>query len=323
MRLLLDRAPAINHAGRHPQIILLFLKKRSVDVIDLEYTPGKSRGKVAVNASTQDDRPLGVAFTVGQVYERPALADQKVSEEHFISPLIEELRSHCQITQVQLGIVLPAQFRLDAESLNKIVSRSEVVAIQIGEVGKAERRAVKPGVRIASEDLHPWKVLRSRGYAPADDEQQKQNCGSHSREPVGLDSVLRLSPWQLDFSRIFDGQTNQGNSRLANFHGIFLESPTQTQLPMDVVRIRNRAMKSDAGSRSRHKIQACAYFTAMAPTRDSKILNPSVPPNSGSLERSGCGIMPSTFRPGLQIPAILSKDPFGLASGVISPDGEQ
>ena len=72
------------------------------------------------------------------MYERPALADQKVSEEHFISPRIEELRSHREITQVQLGIVLPAQFRLDAESLNKVVSGREIVAIQIGEVGKAE-----------------------------------------------------------------------------------------------------------------------------------------------------------------------------------------
>ena len=56
------------------------------------------------------------------------------------------------------------------------------------------------------------------------------------------------------------------------------------------------------------------YFTAMAPTMDSKILKPSVPPSSGSLERSGCGIIPSTFRPGLQIPAMLSSDPLGLAS---------
>src|ERR1700680_1576325 len=29
------------------------------------------------------------------------------------------------------------------------------------------------------------------------------------------------------------------------------------------------------------------YFSAMAPTRDSKILKPSVPPSSGSLARSG------------------------------------
>ena len=71
------------------------------------------------------------------------------------------------------------------------------------------------------------------------------------------------------------------------------------------------------------KIRRTAYFTAMAPTRDSKILNPSVPPSSGSLERSGCGIIPSTFRPGLQIPAMLSRDPLGLDSGVISPEGEQ
>ena len=71
---------------------------------------------------------------------------------------------------------------------------------------------------------------------------------------------------------------------------------------------------------NRSDLQA-GYFVAIAPTRDSKILNPSVPPSSGSLERSGCGIIPSTFRPGLQMPAMLSSDPLGLASGVISPSG--
>ena len=78
----------------------------------------------------------------------------------------------------------------------------------------------------------------------------------------------------------------------------------------------------DAGKTPK-KMRRTAYFTAMAPTMDSKILNPSMPPNSGSLERSGCGIIPSTFRPGLQIPTMLSSDPLGLASGVISPVGEQ
>ena len=33
--------------------------------------------------------------------------------------------------------------------------------------------------------------------------------------------------------------------------------------------------------------QWMAYFTAIAATSDSKTLNPSLPPNSGSLERSG------------------------------------
>src|SRR6266852_4033048 len=61
------------------------------------------------------------------------------------------------------------------------------------------------------------------------------------------------------------------------------------------------------------------YFVAIAPTNDWKILNPSVQPSSGSDERSGWGIMPRTFRPALQIPAILSREPFGLASTVTRP----
>ena len=119
-------------------------------------------------------------------------------------------------------------------------------------------------------------------------------------------------------------QRNQRNdSRLGSFHEIFLESPrynckrkskTRQYATPQSIRCRDKEQDTESG---------CVYFTAMAPTRDSKILNPSVPPNSGSLERSGCGIIPSTFRPGLQIPAIFSRDPLGLAALVISPEGEQ
>jgi len=45
---------------------------------------------------------------------------------------------------------------------------------------------------------------------------------------------------------------------------------------------------------------------------DLKIFPPSSEPRSFSLERSGCGIIPSTFRPSSQIPAMLSSDPLGL-----------
>ena len=60
---------------------------------------------------------------------------------------------------------------------------------------------------------------------------------------------------------------------------------------------------------------------AITSERDSNILKPSVQPKAGSLARSGCGIIPSTLRPGLQIPAILSSDPLGFASELTSPDG--
>ena len=63
------------------------------------------------------------------------------------------------------------------------------------------------------------------------------------------------------------------------------------------------------------------YFSAMTPARDSKILKPSVQPSASSLARSGCGIIPSTLRPGLQIPAMFSSEPLGLAAAVISPEG--
>src|SRR5215469_200219 len=61
------------------------------------------------------------------------------------------------------------------------------------------------------------------------------------------------------------------------------------------------------------------YRVAIAPTSDWNILKPSTPPSSVSLARSGCGIIPSTFLSGLEIPAILSSEPLGLASGIVSP----
>src|SRR5207302_3208003 len=50
---------------------------------------------------------------------------------------------------------------------------------------------------------------------------------------------------------------------------------------------------------------------------ERKIFAPSAEPSRLSLQRSGCGIIPRTLRPGLQIPAMLSSDPLGLAAEVI------
>src|SRR5205807_4116592 len=52
---------------------------------------------------------------------------------------------------------------------------------------------------------------------------------------------------------------------------------------------------------------------------DRKIVKPSALPSRSSQARSGCGIKPKTFPSGLQIPAIFSIDPFGLAEGSIRP----
>ena len=55
------------------------------------------------------------------------------------------------------------------------------------------------------------------------------------------------------------------------------------------------------------------YRLAIAPTMEWKIFIPSMPPSAGSEDRSGWGIMPTTLPPALQMPAILSSEPFGLA----------
>src|SRR5215467_4583599 len=56
---------------------------------------------------------------------------------------------------------------------------------------------------------------------------------------------------------------------------------------------------------------------------DRNINRPSSLPSMSSAHRSGCGIMPRTLPSGLMIPAMLSSEPFGFASGVTLPSGVQ
>src|SRR5688572_23011260 len=56
---------------------------------------------------------------------------------------------------------------------------------------------------------------------------------------------------------------------------------------------------------------------------ERKISRPSFDPRSSSHALSGCGIIPSTFRSRLQMPAMLDRAPFGFDSGVVSPLSSQ
>src|SRR5213079_1405857 len=60
-------------------------------------------------------------------------------------------------------------------------------------------------------------------------------------------------------------------------------------------------------------------FALIACTIDRKIFVPSMLPSRASEARSGWGIRPKTFRSRLQIPAMFSIEPFGLASGRMRP----
>ena len=64
---------------------------------------------------------------------------------------------------------------------------------------------------------------------------------------------------------------------------------------------------STCGSRS-----SCGVSNAF--TMDSRMTRPSTPPSAGSQARSGCGIMPTTLRRSLQMPAMAFTEPFGFAS---------
>src|SRR6185436_12707030 len=54
-----------------------------------------------------------------------------------------------------------------------------------------------------------------------------------------------------------------------------------------------------------------AAATASQLASDSKIARPSVPPTAPSTRRSGCGISPTTFPRGFEMPAMSRAAPFG------------
>ena len=61
----------------------------------------------------------------------------------------------------------------------------------------------------------------------------------------------------------------------------------------------------------------------MAAAIDWNTPRPSLLPSSASAQRSGCGIMPRTFRPLLQMPAMLRAEPFGFDWRVTRPSASQ
>src|SRR5439155_6315989 len=61
------------------------------------------------------------------------------------------------------------------------------------------------------------------------------------------------------------------------------------------------------------------HAVANAFTMDSRMTRPSTQPRAGSAARSGWGIMPTTFRASLQMPAIACSDPFGFATSSSRP----
>lgn len=56
---------------------------------------------------------------------------------------------------------------------------------------------------------------------------------------------------------------------------------------------------------------------------ESKMILPSEEPRIDSEARSGWGMRPTMLRSRLQIPAMLSRDPLGLADLVVLPCGLQ
>src|SRR5262245_52395153 len=66
--------------------------------------------------------------------------------------------------------------------------------------------------------------------------------------------------------------------------------------------------------RQADRYAAFATFCSCQAMILSKIDLPSAQPKIASLARSGCGIRPATFLRSLQMPAMFSSEPFGLAS---------
>ena len=79
----------------------------------------------------------------------------------------------------------------------------------------------------------------------------------------------------------------------------------------------SRAPRAGADERGR------GQRAASAATADSNILMPASLPRSFSEQRSGCGMRPTTLPSRLQMPAMASVAPFGLAESTTRPSGSQ
>src|SRR5258708_30550021 len=104
-------------------------------------------------------------------------------------------------------------------------------------------------------------------------------------------------------------------------HGdrVFYAGCTIVHAPQKVMVNINHCVDRLPPSRHRptHLYRAAANDSAIAWNSS----RPSADPSSASLDRSGCGIIPSTLRPSFNTPAILSNAPFGFAFAVTSPSG--
>src|SRR6185312_2482415 len=71
-------------------------------------------------------------------------------------------------------------------------------------------------------------------------------------------------------------------------------------------------------------VQAQETRTLISPSATERnSFRPSEPPRSASAQRSGCGIMPSTLPRLLMMPAMLCREPLGLAPGMTRHSASQ
>ena len=177
---------------------------------------------------------------------------------------------------------------------------------------RARSAMISPTVRVSASALSgvlPLILVRCSKLASSSLSGTLRMRSSHNRVPERLSIISRAVIGLLPAIKTLVLGTGQSGKRRG------LQTSKRECEREALIEPWNRIL------RKTRTIFCSGYFSAMAPTRDSKILKPSVPPSSCSLARSGCGIMPSTLRPGLQIPAMLFSEPFGFAAAVISPSG--
>jgi hypothetical protein len=177
-----DLTPAVHHARREPDVVLILLKQFSVDVIRLNDPDVEAAPKRHVNSTPQQERILRIPCAIPLADESSSLAEQRMSEEHHLSSGKEELRSRREVPQVYVVAILAGELGDSSKVSGKVPGHCRIPAVQIRSAGKAKGRGIKAGVRIPAEELQPGNLLGFRlGRSGDCGCQEKQYRPAHGR----------------------------------------------------------------------------------------------------------------------------------------------
>ena len=135
--------PVINDSGRNAHAVLVSIEKHAAYVIRLKHTPGKPWREWDVHADASNHCPGRAAGSSPQADETSRVEEQSMDNEELIAPRKQNLSAKRQVSKIDVGAILAADFGDRAKAVSNIKCRRKSVSVQLGVVGKAEWLAVE------------------------------------------------------------------------------------------------------------------------------------------------------------------------------------